>query len=133
MQKGNTPKILIIIIIIFSIIILLGIGLGLLYSSLPGHHPEKNRQNCESAGGLWTENQTCLLSYKKAGEICTDGGQCQSGVCSPPALTDEQKTDLEKSPLKNIVGTCLPEEQISGCVEQVVKGTISKKSMCLDN
>lgn len=133
MQKQNTPEILVFIIIIFAIIILVGIGLGFLYSSLPEHHPEKNKEYCEKAGGQWTDNETCLLSYKKAGEACTDGGQCISGACSPPTLTDEQKINLTKGPLKNIVGTCYPEEQVIGCVEQVIMGTISKGSMCLDD
>jgi len=100
---------------------------------LPEHHPEKNKQFCENAGGQWTDNQTCLLSYKKAGEICTDGGQRISGVCFPPTLTDEQKNNLTKGPLKNIVGTCYPEELVTSCVEQVLRGTISKESMCLDD
>jgi len=124
---------LIIIFVIIINIILFGIGLGFLYSSLPAHHPEKNKQFCENAGGQWTDDQTCLLSYKKAGEICTDGGECISGVCFPPTLTDEQKNNLTKGPLKNIVGTCYPEELITGCVEQVLMGTVSKESMCLDD
>jgi len=124
---------LIIIFVIVITIILFGIGLGFLYSSLPAHHPEKNKQFCENAGGQWTDDQTCLLSYKKAGEICTDGGECISGVCFPPTLTDEQKNNLTKGPLKNIVGTCYPEELITGCVEQVLMGTVSKESMCLDD
>jgi len=130
-QKKYTPKILLFMIIIFTIIILFGIGLGFLYSSLPEHHPEKNKQFCENAGGQWTDDQTCLLSYKKAGEICTDGGQCISGVCFPPTLTDEEKINLTKSPLKNVVGTCYPEDLVTGCIEQVLMGTISKESMCL--
>ena len=133
MQKQNASKIFIFIIIIFAIIILFGMGLGFLYSSLPAHHPEKNKQFCENAGGQWIDNQTCLLSYKKAGEICTDGGQCISGVCFPPTLTNEQKINLTKGPLKNVVGTCYPEDLVTGCVEQVLKGTISKESMCLDD
>ncbi len=133
MQKQNIPKILIFIIIIFAIIILSGIGLGFLYSSLPAHHPEKNQQYCENAGGQWTDDQICLLSYKKAGETCTDGGQCISGVCFPPILTDEQKNNLTKGSLKDIVGTCYPEKLATGCVEQVLKGTVSKESMCLND
>lgn len=105
--------------------------MGFLYSSLPEHHPEKNKEYCEKAGGQWTDNETCLLSYKKAGESCADGGECRSGVCFPPALTEEQKNDLMKGPLKNIVGTCYPEELAIGCVAQVIKGTISQESMCL--
>lgn len=129
MQKQHTSKI---ILHGSMAIILFGIGLGFLYSSLPAHHPEENKQYCENAGGQWTENQTCLLSYKKAGEKCTDGGQCISGVCFPPTLTDEEKNNFAKGPLKKIVGTCYPDEEITGCVEQVIMGTISKNSMCLD-
>ncbi|MEA3398698.1 MAG: hypothetical protein U9R06_03070 [Patescibacteria group bacterium] len=96
------------------------------------HHPEKNKQFCENAGGQWTDDQICLLSYKKAGETCTDGGQCMSGVCFPPTLTDEQKINLTKGPLENIVGTCYPENLVTDCVEQVIAGTISRESMCLN-
>ena len=133
MKKQKTLKILLFIIIIFTIISLFGIGLGFLYSSLPEHHPEKNKQFCENAGGQWTNEQTCLLSYKETGEICTDGGQCISGVCFPPPLTEEQKINLTKGPLKNIMGTCYPEYLVYGCVEQVLMGTISKESMCLND
>ena len=133
MQKQNNSKVFIFFLIIFAIIIFLGIGLGYLYSSLPQHHPEKNKQSCENAGGQWTDKQTCLLSYKKAGEICTDGGQCISGICFPPTLTDEQKINLDKGPLKNIVGTCYPENLVTGCVEQVLMGIISRESMCLND
>jgi hypothetical protein len=132
-QKQNTHKILFFLTIILAIIVLFGIGLGLLYSSLPEHHPEKNKQFCENAGGQWTNNQTCLLSYKKTGETCTDGGQCISGVCFPPTLTAEEKINLTKSPLKNVVGTCYPENLITDCVAQVLKGTITKESMCQHN
>ncbi len=131
MQKQNSSKIIIFIIIGFAIIILLGIGLGFLYSSLPAHHPEKSKEFCENAGGQWTANQTCLLSYKTAGESCIDGGQCISGVCFPPELTDEQKINLNNGPLNNIVGTCYPEGLVTGCIEQVLIGTISKESMCM--
>ncbi len=133
MQKQNTSKSLLFIIIIFASIILFGIVLGLLYSALPSHRPPKDEPVCERVGGQWTDNQTCLLSYKNAGEICTDGGQCISGVCFPPTLTDKQKINLTKGPLKNIVGTCYPEELVTGCVEQVLMGTISKEFMCLND
>ena len=132
MQKQNNTKIFIFIIIIFAIIIFTGIGLGFLYSSLPENNPEKNKQFCEKAGGQWTEDQTCLLSHKKAGELCTDGGQCISGICFPPTLTDEQKINLNKGPLENIVGTCYSENIVTGCIEQVIMGTISKESMCME-
>ena len=51
MQKQNTSKIFLFIILIFVIIILFGIGLGFLYSSLPEHNPEKNKQFYENACG----------------------------------------------------------------------------------
>ncbi|MBU0570219.1 MAG: hypothetical protein KKH94_00220 [Candidatus Omnitrophica bacterium] len=132
MQKQKTRNIFLFIILIFVTVILFGVGLGFLYSSLPEHHPEKNEQSCEKAGGLWTDDQDCLLSYKKSGETCTDGGQCESGVCYPPALTDEQKNNLTKGPLEGMVGTCYPEELVTGCVKQVLLGTITEESMCLD-
>ena len=134
MQKHNILKIPLLIFIIIIVIVLSGILLGLIYSLLPGHHPQKNKQACESVGGDWLdEKEICLLSYKKTGEMCTDGGQCISGVCFPPILTAEQKINLTKGPLKNIVGTCYSEDLVIGCVEQVLMGTISKESMCLDD
>ncbi|MFA6306792.1 MAG: hypothetical protein WCV70_04860 [Patescibacteria group bacterium] len=127
-------KKIIIIFVIFAAVILLGIALGFYYSSLPEHHPQKNKQFCESAGGEWSDNQkNCLLSDKKAGEICTDGAQCESGVCFPPVLTEEQKTTLANKPINNIVGTCYANNFPTGCVKQIIMGTISKKSMCLDD
>jgi len=80
MEKQNRPKTLMLIFIIIASIVVLGIGLGLLYSSLPQHHPQKNKQSCESVGGDWSYEQEgiCLLSYKETDEICTDGGQCKA-------------------------------------------------------
>ena len=127
-------KKLILILIIVAIIILFGIALGFCYSLLPEHYPQRNKQACESVGGEWSQSQTkCLLANKKAGETCTDGAQCESGACSPPTLTEEQKTVLINVPIKNILGTCYPDDLLTGCVKQVIKGTISKESMCLDN
>ncbi|PIR88676.1 MAG: hypothetical protein COU09_01130 [Candidatus Harrisonbacteria bacterium CG10_big_fil_rev_8_21_14_0_10_44_23] len=127
MEKGKFI-ILTIVIIVFA-----GIALGLLYSRLPGNNPQESQAGCESVGGDWDlATNRCLASYKPAGELCTDGGQCKSGVCFPPALTEEQTLDLANGPLKNIAGTCYPDELITGCVEQVLMGTISKESMCLD-
>ncbi|MFH1400137.1 MAG: hypothetical protein ABIH41_01335, partial [Nanoarchaeota archaeon] len=111
--------------------VVLGIGLGLFYASLPEHHPQRDRNSCESIGGEWSDEQgVCLLSFKEAGEPCTDGGQCTSGVCSPQVLTDEQMIRLDEGPLTGIMGVCHPDDQLTGCVEQVIMGTISKGSMC---
>ncbi len=116
------------------IIALLGIVLGYCYSLLPGHHPEKNQQACESVGGEWSNSQNiCLLANKKAGETCTDGAQCESGICFPPDLSEEQKIMLADESIKNIIGTCYPDNFPTGCVKQIIMGTISKESMCLDN
>jgi len=133
MSKKDTNKELIILLVIILAIILFGVSLGIIYSLLPGNNPPKSKQACESASGQWSDKQNfCLLSYKETGEICTDGGQCKSGVCFPPTLTEEQKINLTNGPLKNIVGTCYPDELITGCVKQVLMGTVSKESMCLD-
>lgn len=131
MQKQNTFKILLIVTLIFAGIALFGIGLGFLYSSLPNHHPEKNQQSCENVGGEWSnEQQTCFLSNKKTGEMCTDGGQCISGICFPPKLSEKQEIDISDKPIENITGTCYPDELVTGCIPQVVKGSVSKESMC---
>jgi len=133
MNKQDTNKKLVILLVIVVAVIVLGISLGIFYSLLPGNNPPKSKQACESAGGQWSNEQNlCLLSYKEAGETCTDGGQCKSGVCFPQTLTEEQKTNLARGPLKNIEGTCYPDQLITGCVQQVIKGTVSKESMCLD-
>lgn len=134
MQKIYLNKNLINIFIIIAIIILSGIALGFYYSSLPGHHPQKNKQACESVGGEWSDDKkNCLISNKEVGERCTDGGQCISGICFPPILTEEQNIILIKEPIKNMVGTCYANNFLTGCIEQVIMGTISKESMCLDN
>jgi len=133
MSQQNTNKKIIFIFTIVVIIIFFGIAMGFYYSSLPAHHPQQSKQACESVGGQWAdEGSFCLISYKESGEICTDGGQCKSGVCFPPTLTEEQKSNLNNGPLKNIVGICYPDEIITGCVEQVLMGVVSKESMCGD-
>lgn len=134
MQKRTNQKKLTIFLIIISVIVLLGIISGRYYASLPGHYPQADKQNCESVGGEWVEDRkTCIVSSKKVGEICTDGGQCESGICSPLKLTDEQKTMIEKESLKNMTGICSADNFTTGCVEQVVMGVVSKESMCLNN
>ncbi|MFH0853557.1 MAG: hypothetical protein V1853_04070 [bacterium] len=121
-------------LIIIAAIPLCGIALGFYYSSLPEHHPQRDRQSCESVGGEWSnEHNSCLLANKAAGEICTDGGQCQSGVCFPSALTEGQQAALSSGEVSGITGTCYPEELVEGCVKQVILGTVSKESLCLDN
>jgi len=116
-------------IIFVVLIVLFGIGLGYLYSSLPKHHPQDSQEACESVGGDWQQD-ACLLSYKEAVEQCTDSGQCISGVCYPPELSDEQLDILDKKPLTNISGTCYAGEP-NGCVPQVIKGAVTRESMCL--
>jgi len=122
------------VLLIIVVIILSGISLGIVYSYLPRNNPPKSKQTCENVGAQWSDKQNiCLLLYKESGEICTDGSQCKSGVCFPPTLTEKQKNILTNNPLENIVGTCYPDELLTGCVKQVLMGTVSKKSMCLDN
>lgn len=134
MQKIHLNKGLLSIFLVIVIVIASGIALGFYYSSLPGHHPQKNKQACESVGGEWLDDEKiCLVSNKEAGERCTDGGQCISGICFPPELTEEQKIILMREPLKNMAGTCYADNFPTGCVEQVIMGEISKESMCSNN
>jgi hypothetical protein len=134
MDRQDINKKLVILQVVIVVVILFGIALGFFYNSLPANNPQKSKQGCESVGGDWSvEQNKCLVSYKESGEICTDGGQCISGVCFPPTLTEEQKIILNNEPIKNIVGTCYSDNFPTDCIEQVIMGTISKESMCLDN
>ncbi|PIY96987.1 MAG: hypothetical protein COY66_01855 [Candidatus Kerfeldbacteria bacterium CG_4_10_14_0_8_um_filter_42_10] len=119
------------LIIAIVIIGLLGVGSGYYYSQLPKNNPQKNQSNCEQAGGDW-ENEKCLLSNRLTGEECIDGGQCQSGICFPPELTEEQIAELAEKPLTDITGTCYSEELIEECVKQVNNGTVSLESLCYE-
>lgn len=134
MKKQHEFKGVLLILSIIGIIILLGITAGFLYSLLPEHRPQESKRGCESLGGEWLEDQgTCLISNKETGESCTDGGQCRSGICFPSTLTEEQTIALADGPVQNIVGTCYPEDQTTGCVAQVRMGTVTKESLCLEN
>ncbi len=121
-------------IIISIVIILLGIGLGIWYNQLPENNPQRDQSSCEQAGGEWVaEQKNCLISNRMEGENCTDGGQCQSGVCFPPDLTSEQQANIDEgNVLMGITGTCYPEELIEGCVKQVLKGIVSQESLCIE-
>jgi hypothetical protein len=120
-----------IILAIIITICLMGIGMGYFYSQLPENNPQKSQENCEKAGGEWQKNnEKCLLSYRADGEACTDGGQCQSGICFPPALTEEQMTILANGNLSGVIGTCYTDNSAEGCIKQVNDGTVSMKSLC---
>ena len=122
------------LIIVIVVICLSGIGLGIWYNQLPVHHPERNQSACEQAGGEWlTDHAVCLLSHKEAGDSCTDGGQCQSGVCFPPDLTEEQQATITSgNKVSGLTGTCYPEEEVMGCVKQILKGVVSRESLCYE-
>jgi len=114
------------------VVILCGIGLGYYYSQLPENNPQKNQSNCEQAGGEWVAEQgTCLLSNRVAGDECTDGGQCQSGICSPSDLTSDQESRVASGEvLTGISGTCHADVFAEGCIPQVYKGKVSQDSLC---
>ncbi len=134
-DQPSNKKLLTVTIIIAMILFLgfLGIGLGYWYNQLPENNPQRDRVSCEQAGGEWlTDQSTCLISNRVAGEICTDGGQCQSGVCFPPALTQEQQAALSHGDVTGITGTCYSEELMTDCVKQVIDGTVSRESLCLE-
>lgn len=127
-EKRKHTQILLAVIIA---IIIIGIVAGWLYSQIPANNPQDSKQGCESVGGDWNNTANrCLLSYKEAGESCIDGGQCVSGICSPPALTEKQQSTLLHEPLTDIVGTCSANNEPFGCMPQVIKGSVSMESMC---
>lgn len=122
---------LLIIVSVIALVCLLGITIGYFYSQLPENNPQKNEENCEKAGGEWQENnEKCLLSHRADGEACTDGGQCQSGICFPPALSDDQMEALTEGELSGIIGTCYQNDSPEGCIKQVIDGTVSMQSLC---
>jgi hypothetical protein len=109
----------------------MGMGVGYFYSQLPANNPQKNQANCEKAGGEWQKNKAnCLLSYRAAGEACTDGGQCQSGICFPPTMNEEQMAILAEGTLSGIIGTCYPDGINDGCIKQVINGKVTMQSLC---
>jgi hypothetical protein len=133
MMKHPLRTVSVSIFILFFLLGAAGIALGFLYASLPGHDPQKNRQACEIVGGDWSEeDKRCLVSYKESGAPCRDGGQCISGICVPPALSDAQKTALAQGPIPSITGTCSADLFPTGCIPQVLMGTISRESLCLE-
>jgi hypothetical protein len=119
------------IALVLAAISLAGILLGFLYSRLPANSPQESRAGCESVGGDWDAAASrCLVSYKEAGESCTNGGQCKSGICTPPELSDQQRAALILGPISGIVGVCSGNMEPTGCVPQVLKSIISTESMC---
>ncbi len=129
--RSVTRQISILVLAVIAIV-LAGIMLGFLYNRLPANNPQESRAGCESVGGEWDQVENkCLVSYKEAGEQCTDGGQCKSGVCSPPILSSEEAL-LARGPITGIVGVCASDTEVIGCVPQVVKGVITAESMCME-
>ncbi len=132
MQREVKRQIVTVVSIVVAILVM-GVLLGMLYGALPSNNPQKSQAGCESVGGDWDAvASTCLVSYKSAGESCTDGGQCKSGVCSPPILSNEDDALLARGPLSGVVGICATTAEVFGCVPQVLKGTISIESMCIE-
>jgi len=131
-KKFNTRLFLVILSVL--VVCALGIGLGVYYNHLPENNPQRDQSSCEKAGGEWKLVEgTCLISSKVAGEVCTDGGQCQSGICFPPQLSEEQYARIQNSEtLTNISGTCYADEFTEGCVAQVIKSTVSQTSLCYE-
>lgn len=130
MQRGSNRQIVTVVLVLVAIP-LVGIMLGFLYSRLPANNPQRSQTGCESVGGDWDSVAgRCLVSYKEAGESCIDGGQCKSGICSPPRLSSEELAALKRGPISGIVGVCASNTEVTGCVPQVLKGVVSAESMC---
>ena len=133
MKKHKQQNNFSLLILIIIVICLFGIGLGYYYSQLPENNPQRDQSSCEQAGGQWQKSQSnCLISNRIAGEPCTDGGQCQSGICFPPTLTGEQQTALSNEPVVGITGTCYLDEFLGGCIKQVIDGAVSMESLCYE-
>lgn len=80
-----------------------------------------NEEQCKSLGGEWgrfgmADILRCNLPTKDGGKSCTDGSQCEAGICS--ARTGENS------------GTC-PDLRLNfGCMDVIESGKIA--SLCVD-
>ncbi len=82
----------------------------------------------------------CYATYSDGGEVCSDGNQCDSGIC---ILSYEDDRALRFSKLTNdsLTGTCLASRQrekvnlpYSGCpMMSINDGKVGEFSLCANN
>ena len=99
--------------------------------ALKNMSPEERKELMETKRAQWQSMSEEEREAKRAEYKAKHEARKAEMDAKYDTLTDEQKTNLTKGPLKNVAGTCYPENLVTGCVEQVLMGTISKESMCL--
>ena len=73
---------------------------------------------CAKAGGTIRKvclmgNPLCVVTFKDAGEACSDGSECDSGRC---------RTAMGIQPEKATKGVCAPTNDPCGCFQEVEDG-----------
>lgn len=74
---------------------------------------------CAKAGGTVRKvclmgNPLCVVTFKDAGETCSDGSECDSGRC--------RTKDMGMQPEKATTGVCAPTNDPCGCFQEVEDG-----------
>jgi hypothetical protein len=74
---------------------------------------------CAKAGGTIRKvcmmgNPLCVVTFKDAGEACSDGSECDSGRC--------RTSDMGMQPEKATKGVCAPTNDPCGCFQAVEDG-----------
>lgn len=82
---------------------------------------------CAKAGGAIRKvclmgNPLCVVTFKDAGEACSDGAECDSGRC---------RTAMGMQPEKATRGVCAPTNDPCGCFQDVEDGKAGYP-LCVD-
>lgn len=84
--------------------------------------------SCESKGGIWgtiglDQKASCNLPTTDGGKACTDGSQCQAGVCIAP--TPQEGIIAAKPP------TCPSYKRVVGCFN-IYTNNEPPRTLCVD-
>lgn len=136
MTKGN--KILLLIVGTGAFLMLVGLALlKNMPSPAPSEFPPYSIQRaqdietqaeCEAEGGTWKQwglimESSCNIPTSDAQKPCTDGSQCESGVC----LAGESG-----NPERQVQGTCYGWQRLlGGCFTFIEEGKIDG-AVCVD-
>lgn len=88
-------------------------------------------EDCTSKGGEMGRQgmaggYMCVISYADAGKSCTDGSECESGIC----LVDSDKSHFNLQS-QNVTGVCKADNIPFGCYTTIENGKIGH-GLCVD-
>jgi hypothetical protein len=94
----------------------------------PAPAPIADEASCKTAGGDWRRvcrmgKPACVVTYKDAGEACTDGSQCEGGKCVAEITT--------ATPGAAAAGQCVINSDPCGCKTLITDGKAAA-SLCVD-